>query len=346
MSLSIRSVCWLTSLLLCFCGFNSCGGIDAGSEASRKSALEKGEAFLARIQRPDGAICDTVNPLFDTWETVLAASALYKINSDTNRPVLKKALAYLRANEDSAGMICHNKKCKDAFCLETTSEYFQLLIQIHGKEFIRPRLDTIIAMQKETGEWEIGNPDVRGQKDFPSVTAFVLNLFYAAKVEPRDRKKAEQWLVTHQLPEGHWGSNWEYYGSPAYAIWPMLRSLHHLDMDDSTDARKKAKSFVLESRLENNSWNAGDPMQRKKASAELQTAFMLCGILEGGSKDAALAAEPSVTWLLNQQQPDGSWNGGYFPIPSVRYEKKEYVTATALSLRAISQYKTYEERRR
>ena len=114
--LILLGICHLFPSLLSNNGYNK--------EQEIKIALAKATRFLSDIQRPDGAICDTVNSLFDTWETVLAATALYEIQGDTNHLILQKALAYLRRHENQAGLICHNKKCQSAYCLETTALYF------------------------------------------------------------------------------------------------------------------------------------------------------------------------------------------------------------------------------
>lgn len=63
---------------------------------------------------------------------------------------------------------------------------------------------------------------------------------------------------------------------------------------------------------------------------------------------ALLATQPSkndpnlgrgVDFLLQAQTPNGSWDGGYFPIPHARYEKREYLFATAMALRVLAAYR-------
>ena len=46
----------------------------------------------------------------------------------------------------------------------------------------------------------------------------------------------------------------------------------------------------------------------------------------------------AIDFLLKSQKKDGSWEGGYFPIPNNRYTKKEYVFATSLALIALNKY--------
>lgn len=290
-------------------------------------AIKRGRDFLKHIQRTDGAIADTLNPLFESWETILAATALYDTQRDTNEITFQKALSFLRNNENANGLICHNRKCKEAYCLETTSQYFLLLIKIGLKEKIKPRLELIQELQKPSGEWEIGNPDVKEIKDFPSVTAFMLQLFNEAGIKPKYEKQAYQWLISKQNTEGHWGSTWEYYDCPLYAIWPVM----NINAKELTSAKKKTEHFILKNKQMNGIWNF---KTEKGPSAELQTALVLAAM-----KDKLKDRKTSINFILKYQQMNGSWNGGQFPIKSVSYIKREYVFATALALQVLATYK-------
>lgn len=295
--------------------------------AAVNDAISRGRNFLKQIQRTDGAIADTSKNLFESWETVLAATALYDTQKDTNEITFQKALNFLRANENANGLICHNRKCKEGYCLETTSQYFLLLIKIGLKEKIKPRLEFIKELQKPSGEWEIGNPDVKETKDFPSVTAFMLQLFNEAGIKPKYEIEAYQWLTSKQNAEGHWGRAWEYYDCPYYAIWPVM----NINSKELATAKRKTENFILKNKQMNGIW---DLKTEKGPSAELQTALVLAAI-KNNLKDR----KTSINFLLKYQQMNGSWNGGLFPIKSDSYVKREYVFATALSLQVLANFK-------
>ncbi|MBK8519517.1 MAG: prenyltransferase/squalene oxidase repeat-containing protein [Ferruginibacter sp.] len=286
--------------------------------------------FLKNIQRNDGAICDTVNPLFETWETILAVSAIYRSNPDTNLPAVKKGLFFLASNENSEGLICHNQKCKKVYCLETTAVYFNLLKLTGKNDKVITGSQRISTFQKQTGEWEIGNPDVTVQKDFPSVTAFVLNLLHNEGVEPVFKKEAISWLLKKQTPRGDWGSSWEYYGCPAYALWPVIKVLQNENTKESRLAKDKAVAFILAAQNKDGSWFYKDAAFQKQTSAALQTALMLSALQNAGLKNNAIILR-GINFLVNNQQRNGNWDGGYFPIPEKRYSKQEYVFATAIA---------------
>lgn len=298
-------------------------------------ALARGAVFLAEIQRPDGAICDTVNPLFDIWETVEAATALWQYRRDTSDTVLQKALAFLQTHENSAGMLCHNRKCRASYCLETTAEYFILLADIHGPQYIQARMDTLRKLQKPSGEWAIGNPDVLEMQAFPSVTGFVLAAFQAAGMQPLYPEAAVTWLASQQQPDGDWGAAWEYYGCTAYALWPILRALDGEHDPVATAAVAKAIHYIDSHQQQGQYWDS-TTIGPKKVSLELQTALMLNALDASEKSDAQV--QGGIDFLVQRQQADGHWDGGDFPIANVRYQKEEYVFATARAMVAIGRH--------
>jgi hypothetical protein len=305
------------------------------SKSPTEKALEKGVEFFASIQREDGAICDTVNPLFDIWETVEAATAIYAVRKDTNDATFRKAMQFLAGHENSAGLLCHNVKCRASYCLATTSEYFILLAEIYGPEKIQPRMDTIRKMQKPTGEWEIGNPDVLENKAFPSVTAFVLSAFEAAKMEPLYPDAAWTWLLRQQNSEKNWGKTWEYYGVEAYALWPSMRALQQKNLKEFALPIQQAADHIFSAQKGKSHWESGDPTQLKRVSAELETALMLAAYPDLVGNVGHQATENGIQFLIERQAADGHWDGGFFPIPNARYVKEEYVFATARAMVAL-----------
>ncbi len=296
-----------------------------------RSAINNGALFLKNIQRTDGAICDTTNALFDVWETIIAATAIYDLTKDTNDLAFKKAIAFIRLNQNSNGLICHNQKCKKEYCLETSAAWFLLLIKTGHLKTVKARLKIIDTLQNKLGYWEIGNPDVTEKKIFPSVTGFILSIYKAAGVTPPNEKKAYDWLVSQQNAEGHWGAAWEYYNCPAYATWAIKPGLSK--NTTHTKAFLKMNDYLLASQKKDGSWFYTDTFFDKCPSAELQTAFYLQSLNETAKNEIAI--NRAVEFLYNAQKKDGSWDGGSFPIKNKRYSKKEYVLSTALSMIAI-----------
>ena len=304
-----------------------------------ESAINAGKTFLCKIQRNDGAICDTLNPLFDIWETALAATALNTLDKDSNTFAFSKAMSFLRNNENADGLICHNKKCREAYCLETTSIYFQLLIEMGEQENLGSKISKITDMQLSSGKWLIGNPDVKNKMDFPSVTAFTLNLLMKAKTEPKYSTEAMNWLLSHQHDEGHWGRAWEYYDIPAYALWQIMETLSiHSNYHGVESSKNKAIKYILSQQRYNGRWEYDSSSKFRKPSNVLQTALMLCALQKAGYSYKEKAMLKAVNFLMASIKKDGSWDGGYFPIENALYKKHEYVFATSMTIYVLSYY--------
>lgn len=308
---------------------------DIAGDDKIKIAYAKAVSFLQQVQRSDGAICDTINPLFETWETILAATAIYRADPDTNAVILKKALVFLYNNENKEGLICHNQKCRNGYCLETTAVYYDLL-KLTGKNK-KTGIQTIISLQQQTGQWEIGNPDVQEEKDFPSVTAFVLGMLQQASVEPVYKKEAIQWIINKQIKQGDWGVAWEYYGCPAYALWPLMKVLKHENSIAAKMAKEKAVAYICSTQNADGSWFYKDSSLQKQTSPELQTALMLTALQQAGIEKKPVIVK-GIDFLLHNQQEKGNWNGGFFPIRGKRYSKQEYVFATAIAAEVLHHY--------
>lgn len=305
--------------------------------AGVNAAIAAARSYLSTLQASDGAIRDPNNPLFDVWETTEAATALLD-TGPAEAPVLGRALAFLRANENSKGLLCHNQKCRAAYCLETSAEYLLLLARIEGAAAIKTRAEAIFALQKEHGEWEIGNPAVKEQTQFPSVTAFALSLFDLAGQEPDPRGMA--WLTRAQTQEGHFGTAWEYYASPGYALWPAMRVFAGTPV--AAQPSQRAEAFIREAQQRDGSWYYRDPSLLKAPSAELQTALMLSALRYGDRERNRDAMARGIRFLLEQQRDDGSWEGGDFPIPNQRYQKLETVFATARALSVLGWFQSVQ----
>ena len=302
------------------------------TQTELSESADKAAAFLKNAQTSDGAIADSSNALFNTWETILVTHALLDQFSASDSTI-QRALGWLSRQTNPQGLICHNTRCSASYCVETSAAYLQLLLRLDSAKNIRSQLDLIAQLQEPNGSWKIVNPDVYEHTDFPSVTAFVLNLFRSANYPAGNTAAAQAFIRSNQLQDGSLGQSWEYYGCPGYALWqclPVLRS-------DSThrEAWQKSLDFILSSQLPDGSWYTIDPTKVNNTSAQLQTAFMLHCLLPETDTASRAAFSRGMRFLLDSQQENGAWDGGLFPIPNARYKKREYLVATALIYRLL-----------
>jgi squalene-hopene/tetraprenyl-beta-curcumene cyclase len=154
---------------------------------------------------------------------------------------------------------------------------------------------------------------------------------------PQHEMEAHTWLRSKQTSEGHWGMAWEYYQCPAYALWPVMRALGNSIGDEK--ARKRALEYMRSSQLENGSWQHLTAGRSKLPSAELQTALMLSAMQATPVARDDDALQRGVDFLLDRQRPDGSWDGGFFPVEEKRRPKEEYVIATARAICVLNHWR-------
>jgi squalene cyclase len=95
-------------------------------------------------------------------------------------------------------------------------------------------------------------------------------------------------------------------------------------------AYERAKTYILATQLEDGSWYTVEDPERNHTSAQLQTALMLNCLLGESDETSWKALAKGLHFLLATQLENGSWDGGFFPIPNQRYKKREYIFATAL----------------
>lgn len=303
-------------------------------------ALQRALSFLTAQQDESGKFSDSTNQLFDVWETILVADALQNAHPTAYQTEVQRALAFLQQQENPEALICHNSKNIGYTCIETSAYYLEL----RGKE-ADPRLEEKLAlisrMQEADGSWKILNPDVSQNISFVSVTAFAVHLFESYRYASYAKKAALDFIASKQLADGSWGQCWEYYNCPGYALWQCLGVLKN--EPDYASSYQKGLDFITGSQLENGSWHYLDSAIANTTSPELQTALMLRCLMGENTPAAKHALERGIDFLLQRQLPNGSWDGGYFPIPNARYKKKEYLLATSLILQTFSDVRNEPE---
>ena len=304
------------------------------AQNSIDSAMNHGIHFLKNTQTSDGSFQDSLNPLFSVWETILVCHSLKNIlpAKDTS---LQKAINWLKENKNSDGYICHNLKCKETYCIETSMLYFHLALN----EWKEAQSTFLVSKQKTDGSWNVGNPDVTEALNFPSVTGFVLNFSDFLGITLPNEKQSLEFLVNQQLANGTWGEHWEYYGTPAYAVWQIYPVFCRRQSYQTV--QEKTKDWILSSQLANGNWHFTAGKSGNQVSSVLETALLLDALMQVSDSDLKVqnAIQKGVAYLLKEQQTNGSWYGGRFPVPNPRYKKEEYLFATSLVLDILRKYR-------
>jgi hypothetical protein len=314
----------LPVVLMLACAGNAAAAI---AEATRQA-----RDWLVTRQRTDGAIVDASNPLFETWESLIAARALAGSRDKDHRAALQRSREFLLSQENADGLLCHNRRCREATCVETSAEYLQLLIDLGQRPQAAERWPALAAHRQPDGRFLVGNPDVRERPDYVSVTAFVLALGERLHIDDGQLEHSRAWMLAQQTAAGDFGSAWEYYGTPAYALWPVARALRARH-EPVRAARRHILAWAGAIRQDDGGWTLASADSARRVSSALDTALMLLALKESGADpDSVMRAQ---TALIRLQLPDGHWDGGWFPIPSADYEKREDVFATAIAILAL-----------
>jgi len=304
--------------------------------------------YLKRHQHENGAISLTRQSAFDVWETIQAARALALWQADMGlplQPIVKAALHFLKKAETPQGLVLHSSLHKNSYCVETTSDYIRLLALLVKQNLASPmdviqKTSYLIKGQLPSGAWKIENPTVPDKLQiFPSVTGFALCAIAAAETEPLNLKAAIHYLKSTQTDVGHWGFAPPYYGTPFYVTSPVLTAFKsYPNAARLEETIQKGRAFLLSCQQKDGGFLDNISQNEPWPSPELQTILALTSLLQCNVTDDLSAISKGLNWLLDRQRPDGSWNGGWFPMTAREAEKKEDIYCTSLVLVFLKEF--------
>ena len=313
-----------------------------------RQSVRQAITFLKNHQQKNGAIILDGNDWFNVWETVNAtlAIATWQNPKDSLKdPIIQAALIFLKDSETLDGMVLHYSDHNNSYCVEASSEYVRLLSLLEKRNTVSymevlPKAIFLIKKQLNSGPWKIINNYVSEDLQlFPSVTGFVLRALAAAEMSPLYPDQALGYLKDSQNEEGHWGIDWQYYGTPYYAMDPILKILQLYNKEGLYDkAISKARDYLFSRQRKDGSFLHAPEKYGSGPSAELQTVLALKSLLSCNIGVDHVRVQKGIRWLLGRQRKNGSWNGGMFPVPDPRIRRKEDVYCTAQALTLFHKY--------
>lgn len=322
-----------------------CSGDRLAPKAS--AAMTRACQWLASQQLPDGTIAlrgKTLNP--NVWETANALIALIRCDASGYRAVIDKGFRFLDANWIEAGGLPESIDRRfgphKSHCVETTATALRAYAAAGHRAQAETLRNFLFSVQEADGGWKIGYPEATTAfpdghilEVFPSVTGFALA---GTAVLPADRPKAERglaWLQARQKGEGDWGAFPDFFWTPYYATSQIVAAFAAWGRGDDP-AVARAVRFTRERQNRDGSW--GDDGVPRTPSRELWTALALLTLEAAGDQAPRDVIDRGIAYLLERQQPDGRWVGGYFKsivVPDT--DKKEDVYVTSLAALALAQ---------
>lgn len=292
------------------------------------------------------------------WDTALAITALEESGlSKTDSALLKSAQWLLSKQVKEPGdWKIHNPSLPaGGWVFQFNNEFYPdvddtaiALLSLARVDFPYKRravslgLRWILGMQGSGGGWAAfdrdNNHEILTQVPFadhnamldpacPDLTGRVLEMLsaYGYTMESVPVKRAIEYLISSQEPEGCWYGRWGV--NYVYGTWQVLKGLSCIGEQMDAVYVQKAVQWLKEVQNLDGGWGEScrsyeDPSYKGKGeSTPSQTAWALMGLIAAGEQES-----PAVTrgfqWLLVHQLPEGTWNEELFTgtgFPKVFY---------------------------
>jgi hypothetical protein len=310
-------------------------------ESTLRGVVGKAFDYLAGKQLGDGCITDQQDELIlAIWDSVhaLRACALWQDSlSPRHEAMLQRIRTFLRANETPEGLISWGDRLPDEYSGETSSEYITALVHLGERDEALAKARILQSAQLSSGPWRENHSQIpEAFQTMPSVTGFALRVLWLADLAPSYPDKALAFLQRAQTAEGHWGYNWYYNAVPYYVMMPVTAALARFNCYPPL---AKARAYVLSRQRTDGSWRfdmedvAG--AYSKQLSACVHTVYALETLISCGLSPGDPPVRRGLTWLLEQQNADGSWDGGIFPYPPAEQYENFQATQDVYAVAAV-----------
>ncbi|WP_456482446.1 prenyltransferase/squalene oxidase repeat-containing protein [Methanopyrus sp.] len=172
---------------------------------------------------------------------------------------------------------------------------------------------------------------------------------------PKASEEAIRWVLDNQNEDGGWGHSWTYRGithsgsqtsDTAAAIMLLIHEIERrhksgADYGELVSTVRRGLVWLLDQQLEDGSWSRkreeareGAPWHTRAAIAALLMALEhrdLLNLDDSTVKRIKNAIESGVSWLLEHQNPDGSWYSGLM-CQEYSADTQAYVLSTLIDV--------------
>ena len=177
------------------------------------------------------------------------------------------------------------------------------------------------------------------------ITARVLEMFGRLGVDPDhpSLRAAIDFVWSHQEPDGSWYGRWGV--NYIYGTWQVLVGLQKIGISPTDPRIQAAAAWLKEKQQACGAWGESarsydqPELRGEGPPTAAQTAWALMGLMAAGEVQST-AVRRGVAWLVETQQPDGTWNDEHFTgtgFPRVFY-LKYHLYPVYFPLMALARY--------
>lgn len=179
----------------------------------------------------------------------------------------------------------------------------------------------------------------------PDLTGRALELLGMAGVRKDDAgvRRALAYLRREQEPEGSWFGRWGV--NYVYGTWSVLAGLAEVGVARHDPLVTRSSKWLLSAQNADGGWGEScesyvdRSLMGRGTSTASQTAWALLGLMAAGHASSPAVAR-GVGWLLERQEPDGSWSETEWTgtgFPGVLY-LKYHLYPLAFPLQALARF--------
>ncbi|MEV6315450.1 squalene--hopene cyclase [Streptomyces sp. NPDC051776] len=284
------------------------------------------------------------------WDTCLATIALADAGVPADHPALIKAADWMlgeqvvrpgdwtvkrpRLAPGGWAFEFHNDNYPD---IDDTAEVVLALRRIRHPDprrvddAVRRGVRWNLGMQSRNGAW--GAFDVDNTSPFPNrlpfcdfgevidppsadVTAHVVEMLaYEGMASDERTRRGVDWLLAEQEENGAWFGRWG--TNYVYGTGSVVPALTAVGFPASHPAVRRAVAWLESVQNDDGGWGEDQRSYRdtewigRGESTASQTAWALMALLAAGERDGKVV-ERGVTWLVETQREDGTWDEPYF----------------------------------
>jgi squalene-hopene/tetraprenyl-beta-curcumene cyclase len=299
------------------------------------------EGFVVREDTAQGPVRRIEACQSPVWDTALALTALLDAGVPAEDPMVARAADWLVAEEITVSgdwSVRRPGLAPGGWAFEfandgypDTDDAAEVLLALRrtGRRddpSVQRGTTWVAGMQSEDGGWAAFDADNTSRLptrlpfcdfgaviDPPSadVTAHVVEMLAQAGLgDAPMTRRGVAWLLDAQEPDGSWFGRWG--ANYVYGTGAALPALVACGVDPQHPAVRRGIAWLEQVQAADGGWGEDlrsyrDPAWKGRGTPTAsQTAWALLGLLAGGGSNQPI--ERGIGWLVDRQQPDGSWD--------------------------------------